>query len=265
MQKITELIKKLDWDSIFFGCAMARIVPQRLNAEEISAILHWCRDNNIAGLYFLCDAADQTSIRLAEQHKFHFTDIRVELQKRFSPPDQQSTPPKPPSEKVGHNRLERRPCTPPNIRPAEEADMPIIAAIAANAHQQSRFFYDPMIPNEKAGQIYANWIANDFAKENSAVLVAEQKTQPIGYVSCHVDADKTGHIGLIGVAETHRGHGVGQSLLSHCLAWCYQHGCQQVNVVTQGRNIPALRLYQRHGFLSTNTSLWYHYWTKENP
>lgn len=34
----------------------------------------------------------------------------------------------------------------------------------------------------------------------------------------------------------------------------------KVMVVTQGHNVPAQRLYQRHGYRTTKTSLWLHRW-----
>jgi ribosomal protein S18 acetylase RimI-like enzyme len=33
-----------------------------------------------------------------------------------------------------------------------------------------------------------------------------------------------------------------------------------VSVVTQGRNVAAQRLYQRAGFVTASTQLWYHRW-----
>jgi dTDP-4-amino-4,6-dideoxy-D-galactose acyltransferase len=44
------------------------------------------------------------------------------------------------------------------------------------------------------------------------------------------------------------------------LGWFAQHGCDRVQVVTQGRNLAAQRLYQRAGFLTADLKLWYHKW-----
>ena len=44
------------------------------------------------------------------------------------------------------------------------------------------------------------------------------------------------------------------------LAWFSESGVRDVQVVTQGRNRAALRLYQRCGFVIEAVELWYHRW-----
>jgi ribosomal protein S18 acetylase RimI-like enzyme len=57
--------------------------------------------------------------------------------------------------------------------------------------------------------------------------------------------------------------GVGRKLVVASLGWFDAHGADRVTVVTQGRNIAAQRLYQRCGFLTRSTGLWYHRWFSE--
>ena len=67
-------------------------------------------------------------------------------------------------------------------------------------------------------------------------------------------------IGLIAIAAGHQGRGLGRLLVEHSLEWARHAGAQVMTVVTQGRNVPAQRLYQRCGFVTASFELWYHRW-----
>jgi dTDP-4-amino-4,6-dideoxy-D-galactose acyltransferase len=49
-------------------------------------------------------------------------------------------------------------------------------------------------------------------------------------------------------------------LVDQALAWFAQQKVTRVQVVTQGRNILAQRMYQRSGFVTHTVKLWYHRW-----
>ncbi len=42
--------------------------------------------------------------------------------------------------------------------------------------------------------------------------------------------------------------------------WLSDLDFDRVNVVTQGKNIPAQRAYQRCGFITRSVELWFHKW-----
>lgn len=52
----------------------------------------------------------------------------------------------------------------------------------------------------------------------------------------------------IRVAPQHRRTGIGGLLLEAALAWAKRHNCQRLKVETQNINVPACRLYAKHGF-----------------
>ena len=51
---------------------------------------------------------------------------------------------------------------------------------------------------------------------------------------------------------------VGKVLISKVFSYLIARGYKKVTVVTQGRNLYAQRFYQKIGFISKNTELWYH-------
>jgi GNAT superfamily N-acetyltransferase len=79
-------------------------------------------------------------------------------------------------------------------------------------------------------------------------------------VSCVKASLNHGRIGLVGVAPGYQGKGVGKGLVQRALQWCVEQDFPRVEVVTQGRNLQAQRLYQSCGFQIERTELWYHKW-----
>jgi dTDP-4-amino-4,6-dideoxy-D-galactose acyltransferase len=193
-------------------------------------------------LYFLADSDDPQTPRLAAENHFLQTDLRMTFEKllgREGIPDSEAM-----------------------VRPAREADLRSLQAIAAKGHRDSRFYFDHHFDRSKCDLFYETWIENSFRGFAQAVLVAESEGQPAGYVTCHL-REHDSQLGLIGVADTHRGEGLGTRLVQGFLSWSLRQGAQRATVVTQGRNVRAQRLYQRNGFVTSSFQLWYHRWFPE--
>lgn len=236
----------LPWDTDFFGFRVARVTGHRLNADQALDILRWCQEHQIECLYFLADAADQETTRVAENHGFRLVDIRVTLQcdlgSRVEVPHESS------------NKAIK-------VRPSRVDDIPALQEIARNSHRDSRFYADSRFPVRLCDALYETWIQKSCTGYADTVLVAEFNEQVLGYVSCHLLRDTPrGRIGLVGVTTPSRGQGVGSRLVNNALDWFRNCGVETVEVVTQGRNIAAQRLYQRCGFLTHEVQLWYHRW-----
>lgn len=236
------LVRMLAWDSDFFGIRIAQITGNRLSREEESAIRRWCLDNQVDCLYFLADPSDTMSLRVAEESGYHLVDIRVTLDRKAS-----STP------SVWHPEA-------PAIRLADATDIPALRPIAAVNHRDSRFYHDGGFPQERCDELYATWIENSCTGFAEAVLVSVAEGTAVGYLSCHLRDNGIGQIGLVGVSRSFQGKGFGQKLLDESLRWFASAGVGLVEVVTQGRNIAAQRLYQRRGFMTKSVQLWYHQW-----
>ena len=65
---------------------------------------------------------------------------------------------------------------------------------------------------------------------------------------------------LFGMNSKYRGEGLAKYLLGKSLQNLSGQGFDYVEVVTQGRNYAAQRLYQKCGFVTKSTELWYHKW-----
>jgi len=237
------LCEYLDWDSNFFGRRIARAQVNRLDAELVQSIMAWCQSRQIDCLYFLCDADDSGTIRLAEDNGLRCVDVRVTFEWQ-----------------LGKSSLKSSGAGPNVIRSCVPEDVPALRAIAQVSHRDTRFYNDPHFSAALCDSLYETWIAKSCNGYADAVLVAEVGGRPAGYVSCHLRDQNSGQIGLVGVSANAQGQGLGPKLVAESLRWFAEHGAARVTVVTQGRNIRAQCLYRRCGFLTHSVQLWYHWW-----
>jgi dTDP-4-amino-4,6-dideoxy-D-galactose acyltransferase len=240
---LTNVCEHLSWDSDFFGCRIARVLPSRLSPEIAARVETWCNTNRIDCLYYLADADDEQTIRLAQAHRFGLVDVRLTLSRKLSELDTKAAP-----------------CAAAAIRPAVQEDLPALRAIARQSHRDSRFYFDLNFPREKCDAFYELWIEKSCRGFADAVLVAERESRAVGYITCKSCEPSTGQIGLLAVDAASVGLGLGSALITSALDWFRERVHQQVLVVTQGRNIRAQRSYQRAGFLSESLRLSYHRW-----
>jgi len=233
----------LPWDSEFFGRRVARASSSRLTTAELSRLLAWCRSEAVEWLYFLADADDAVTTALAEEARFRLVDVRLELDLTLA----------------RRKPVVEAPAFP--IRPATASDLAALKPIAAAGHTDSRFFFDPRVPRDRAHALYEAWIEQSvLGRFADVTLVAEHDGVASGYITGRMEPEATASIGLIGVGPGARGHGVGTALVEALLSWAGSRGAERVTVVTQGRNVAAQRLYQRCGFLTRSIHLWYHHW-----
>jgi ribosomal protein S18 acetylase RimI-like enzyme len=112
--------------------------------------------------------------------------------------------------------------------------------------------------------LYEIWIEKSLSGFAQAVLVKGAPGHPEGFITCDIElTEAKGKIGLVGVSRSARGRGAGQALVQASLHWFARQEMNSVQVVTQGRNIPAQRLYQKCGFLIKEVRFWYHCWFGE--
>jgi dTDP-4-amino-4,6-dideoxy-D-galactose acyltransferase len=237
----------LDWDTQFFGFRIARVNGDTLTPESIQGLDKFCLQNQVRCLYFLSTIQEPTTTFLAEKHDFKWVDIRLTFEKMISGSSHLRT------DDVSNKLF--------SIRLARKTDIAALVEISRNSYIDSRFYFDTNFPRPRAEALYQTWIQVSCEGWAQAVLVAEKDQIPVGYITCHIDQEKmVGNIGLVGVNSQVQGHGVGKTLVFNALDWFYTQGMDKVTVVTQGRNLPAQRLYQRCGFITQNIQLWYHKW-----
>jgi ribosomal protein S18 acetylase RimI-like enzyme len=142
-----------------------------------------------------------------------------------------------------------------------------LIALAVSAGEYSRFRVDTHIPAERFEAMYRRWIERSVAQELAdAVLVASlrepngtSKERLVGMVTVSQSGD-VASIGLIAVAPTMRGRGVGAALMQASHRWMREREAQEARVVTQLANVAACRLYERSGYQQCRLQNYYHFW-----
>ena len=234
----------LPWDSAHFGLRIARSNARQFDSCARRELDAACKDHDIDCLYFLAKADDYATIAALMECGFEFVDIRLTLEARVNDI---------PSALAQPGLL---------IRAGTANDLDALLPVAGGSYRLSRFYVDRRFGSDKASLMYQLWLQNSLTTDFAdAVVVAETRGQAVGFVTLHLDKPPgEGNIGLVGVAEAARGMGCASRMLSQAGQWLAAQGFDRLNVVTQGCNVAAQRLYQRSGFVTRSVEIWFHKW-----
>ena len=239
------LCEVLEWDSDFWGFPVARVRGNTLTHQQAGHVDAWSLHNSIRCLYFLSQLDNANATTMAEASGFHLIDIRTNFSRGSGWPS-------------GDHQPTSRPLL---VRDSHAEDVPVLRSITRDCYHDTRFYRDANFPRDRCRALYETWIERSCEGYADVVLVAEAAQMPVGYVSCHLQGRPlSGTIGLVGVSTQVRDAGIGQTLVRRALEWFSLQGAERVSVVTQGRNLPAQRLYERCGFLLQSEQAWYHKW-----
>lgn len=233
--------RPLPWDSALFGFPVARVSPDVVHAGLLENAIGALRSEGVQLAYVSVpwnDAAATAALALAGA-------VCVDRKVRYRKEAIAGRPPPPGIESVvGH------PCTP---------DLEQLALLSGT---YSRFRADPRIAPEVFEKLYVAWMHRSMAGEIARdVFVIHESSARVGMVTvAESDCGSTGTIGLIAVADGHRGKGHGKRLMLGAEAWCAARGMTTVEVVTQMRNVAACGLYAACGYGIVGDEAVFHIW-----
>ncbi|NSL88693.1 GNAT family N-acetyltransferase [Chitinophaga sp. Mgbs1] len=124
----------------------------------------------------------------------------------------------------------------------------------------SRFSRDPRIGPDRFEALYTIWMRNSVNRTIARdVLIYETGGEIAGVVTVGEKRQRA-DIGLLAVAENHRGKGIGRTLMAAAEQWAIAQGHTSLQVVTQGLNKPACMLYEKSGCTVEEALYFYHFW-----
>jgi len=238
-------VKRLEWDSEFFGFPIARLIVSHINEQIMSQVLEEAQKEGTRCLYYEADSNDPVSIALAEANGFKLVDVRMTLETASS-----SDLPPPLTRDI-------------TVRKFREEEIETLARIARKTSRVSRYHFDTNFPPDASERLYDVWLRNSCSGYADRVFVAELEGEPVGFITCKVSQGE-GRIVLVGVDDRFQRRGVGASLVDKALNWFGSQGIQRVRVVTQGRNVESQRLYHAVGFNTVSVTLFYHRWFNDS-
>jgi ribosomal protein S18 acetylase RimI-like enzyme len=227
--------ERLEWDSRFFGFTVGRV---DLDGSGPGGLAEAVADADADGarcLYLLCPAADDATLGAALDEGFRPYDIRVELE------------------------LDAPAGTAPaSVREAVPGDAEALDLITRRRFRGTRFWNDPHFDPARVEDLYSEWLRRGMTSASRRTLVAGEAD---GFIVCGLDGERgAGEIELIAVAAAAASKGVGADLVAAAGAAFAAAGLARATVVTQGRNVAALRLYERCGYRTERVDVWLHRW-----
>ncbi|WP_461208467.1 GNAT family N-acetyltransferase [Desulfocurvus sp. DL9XJH121] len=242
-ENIANLIRKLDWDSEFFGFNVAFVSCMHLTETIVRRIERFIRREDIRLVEYQCNCHDARSVRVAEDNGYRFTDIRLTYERSLN----------------GHEPVE----LPAGVTFARagEADIPRLREIARGLYEDSRYIFDRNFDPVRIDEFYQGWVAKGVRGQyDDECWCLYDQDVPFAFCTLSYLKENTANIGLVGLDQGHQGGGHGGRLMRSVFNALVVQGVKSVRVVTQGRNYGAQNLYQSVGFRTRITQLWYHKW-----
>lgn len=230
-------IKKLTWDSDFFGFGIARLEEPDELFESLDFVDEFAGSKDVALVETLVDIKNIQFIELLESNGFHFVDTRVDFIMDLS--------------KVSSDiRFDL----------AVPEDIQSVREIADNLFLDSRFFHH-FFDRNKAMELFKLWAEKAVRGEfdNLCLKSVDSDTgQMNGFVTIKYLNLTEARIGLIGVSKNHLGKGIGTSLISSAISLLKEKNFEKLYIATQGKNIGALNLYIKSGFKIKSIQNWFY-------
>lgn len=233
----------LDLDSEIFGFPVAKIIPDKLSLTELEHAIYCLKKENVRLAYWASNPDDEGSQRAARLYHGFLADKKVTFIVDIA------------------QIPERSACMGWDIKEyADNLPCTNMEKLAIQIGKYSRFGVDPRIPEDKLIDIYKRWIRNSVNRQIAdAVFVARQSGKVVGMVTVGKKNER-GDIGLMAVDPDVRGENLGVALVAAAQDWARQNGFRFAQVVTQGENVAACRLYEKCRYHIDKVEFFYHFW-----
>jgi len=132
--------------------------------------------------------------------------------------------------------------------------------LALVSGKYSRFKLDEQFPSGSYERLYSQWIEQSVSQViASEVFCYMVDGVPIGLVTLDRKTN-VGTIGLVAIHNNFQHRGIGTIMMQHVIRYANEHQCRNLAVATQLENVPACKLYENNGFeVESVTDVW-HWW-----
>jgi len=233
-------VQELSWDSNFFDCKVGKIDLENFNEREVhEAILN----NDFTLTYLTLSKLIDDEVIGSTFLKYTLVDRKTTFVKTVNP--------------------DAKWYTAVSIYKAKHATNHLIQ-LAIQSGVYSRFKIDNKISTIKFEKLYELWIKKLLKRENNEViLICKVENEIAGFLAVGIKNDRVDLI-MGAVGEKHRGQGIGKELFMSAEHFALKKGFKRIQIVTQGNNVPACKLYEKIGYEIEGLAYIYHVWNNEN-
>lgn len=218
------MIKRLKWDSSFFGIEIGEWHYDEKN---------FAPDHTFDLIYVKRDK--ELDLRLSG-YVNSYSEIKLVFNKTLTP----------------FNRISD------NIVSVTEADY--LYELAYESGKFSRFRLDERIGIENFKRLYRTWVDNSLNRQFADdVLAYIENDKIIGFIT-YKKSSYFAVVGLIAVSQGHQGKGIGRKLLRFVEGELVDNGIFNVQIPTQIVNTGACAFYEKEGYEIIESTHIKHYW-----
>ena len=233
-------IKKLDWDTSFFGLNCAKVILKKeINVEDVNRISEELEKNKIQFATIQnIDNNDNNNYIMNEFDKAFLADVNIQFMKEIDL-------------KV-KNEISNNVNIKNNMPYNEE-----ILDIAKKSFIYSRFINDKNLKN--GDKVYYEWTKNSFGRKDKYFCVHQTNEKNDGYLLFSIENNEI-VIELIAVNKQVKGIGIGRKLIKEIENFAKEKDIKCIKVGTQLNNIYAQNFYVKCGFEHITNHSIYHLW-----
>lgn len=227
-------IRKLQWDSDFFGLSIGRADIQSLDDAVKLGLMHYDLKYQYDLLYVFSKEGlsfDATGAELVDEKILY--------------------------SKYCENRDE---CKDVMLyqKPEPNESLYKLALVSGGF---SRFKLDERLPKGSYEQLYRKWIEKACPQEgtNKQIFAYAPDGRAKGMITVDFEGDNA-QIGLVAVDTDCQHQGVGTKIMSTLEYYLFHKGAMTIDVATQAANKDACRWYEKNGFKVKSVTPIYHWW-----
>lgn len=145
------------------------------------------------------------------------------------------------------NGISKRPkaTTAPSIRKARQRDLDALLSLEAEGFPTDRFSRAQYMRLLKS--------------KSTDILVLESARQVVGSaILLFRSNSRKAHLYSIVISADHQGRGMGRTLLAACEKHSLRRGCTSLRLEVRADNKPAIRLYEKSGYVTTGSKAGYY-------
>ena len=240
------VIKKLDWDSKFFGFNIGSCSGALLKGKGEEKFVKEFRRKKFDCVYIFCDEKNKICAKLDK--KKYLLPVGGHAEYELTKNNWQRG--------KGWSKQDVRVFNQGEIKGSGLASD--VKFLSRDLAPISRFYKDSRF-NPYVRDMYEVWADKIIRGKNSLMIINIKDDRVAGLVGCQLDKD-VGHIALVKTKKEFEGQGIASKLLDYAIEKLFARGAKKIIVVTQANNEAAKKLYERFGFKIKKITNIHHWW-----